>query len=143
MPPHRRIDVHQHLLPPPYADWLRSKGMHDAGGRELLAWSVDDALRMMDDHDIATAVLSLSTPGVHLEATKRHDAVARSKAREVNELAARIAHDHPRRFGFFATLTLPDVDGALREAGYAFDTLHASGVILLANTHGRYLGDPD
>ncbi len=61
----------------------------------------------------------------------------------MNEFAARVAADHPRRFGFFATLPMPDVDGALDEAAYALDTLHAAGVILLANTHGRYLGAPD
>ena len=27
------------------------------------------------------------------------------------------------------------------ELAYAFDTLHADGVVLLANTHGTYLGD--
>ena len=51
----------------------------------------------------------------------------------VNEFAARLARDHPERFRFFATLPLPDVDGALEEAAYAFDTLRASGVIVLAN----------
>ena len=33
----RRIDVHQHLVPPRYAVWLRAKGVQDAGGRELAA----------------------------------------------------------------------------------------------------------
>src|SRR5262249_49023965 len=137
-----RIDVHQHIVPPAYAAWLRSKGIHDAGGRELPSWSVDEALALMDSHDIATAILSVSTPGVHLSATERRDPVARSKAREVNEFAARVAADHRDRFGCFATLCLPDVDGALEELAYAFDTLHASGVILLANTHGQCLGAP-
>jgi len=97
----------------------------------------------MDDHEIATGMLAVSTPGVHLEASKKVDPAARAMAREVNEFAAQVAHDHPGRFGFFATLTLPDVDGALAEARYAFDTLGACGVILLANTHGRYLGGQD
>jgi len=139
----QRIDVHQHVVPPAYAEWLRSKGIQEAGGRELPSWSVDDAVRLMDDHDIATAVVSISTPGVHLDASKREDPIARAKAREVNEFAARLACDYPQRFGFFATLPLPDVDGALHEATYALDTLRASGVILLANTHGRYLGAPE
>jgi len=140
---HQRIDVHQHVVPPAYADWLRSKGIQEAGGRELPSWAVEDALRLMDDHEIATAVLSISTPGVHLDASKREDPIARSKAREVNEFAARLARDYPLRFGFIATLPLPDVDGALHEATYALDTLRASGVILLANTHGYYLGAPE
>jgi hypothetical protein len=49
----------------------------------------------------------------------------------------------PDRFGFVATLTLPDVDGAIAEATYALDVLGASGVVLLANTHGTYLGAPE
>jgi predicted TIM-barrel fold metal-dependent hydrolase len=138
-----RIDVHQHLVPPAYAAWLRSKGVHDAGGRELPAWSADEGLRVMESHDIATAILSVSTPGVRVAPAARDDAEARAMARAVNEFAATVARDHPGKFGFFATLTLPDVDGALAEAEYAFDALGASGVILLANTHGRYLGEPD
>jgi predicted TIM-barrel fold metal-dependent hydrolase len=96
----------------------------------------------MDQHDIASAILSVSTPGVRLDPSERGAAEARSMARRVNEFAAQTAHDHPGRFGFFATLTLPDVDGALAELEHAFGVLGAAGVILLANTHGRYLGDP-
>ena len=63
-------------------------------------------------------------------------------ARRVNELAAELVSGRPDRFGFFATLTLPDVDGALAAAEHALDTLGADGVILEANSHGTYLGDP-
>src|SRR5689334_17001830 len=96
---HRRIDVHHHILPPAYAAWLRSTGVHDAAGMALPAWSVDAALALMDEHDIVTAVVSLSTPGVHVDPSKRVDPVARAKAREVNEVGARMAQDHPERFG--------------------------------------------
>ena len=92
---------------------------------------------MMDEHGIATGILSVSSPGVHLG----NDAQARVLAREVNEFTASVVSDHPDRFGFFATLTLPDVDSAITEAVYALDELHAVGVVLLANSHGRYLGD--
>ena len=141
--PHRRTDVHQHIVPPAYSRWLASKGLHDAGGRALPEWSVEAALALMDAHEIASAVLSLSTPGVHLDPGVRRDPVARAQACEMNEIAARVAHDHPDRFAFFATLTLPDVDGALAELAYAHDSLGAAGVVLLANTHGEYLGAPD
>ncbi len=92
----------------------------------------------MDRHGIATGVLSVSTPGVHLG----NDTEARRWAREVNEYTADLVRADPDRFGLFATLTLPDVEGAIAEAKYALDTLHADGVILLASNAGRYLGDP-
>lgn len=138
----RRIDVHQHIVPPRYAEWLASLGVHAPGGRELPPWSPEEALALMDEHDVTTAVVSVSTPGVRPTAAVG-DADARAMAREMNELSARLTGDHPGRFGFFATVPLPDVDGALEEASYALDTLHASGVILLANVRGRYLGAPE
>lgn len=138
----RRIDVHQHIVPPEYAAWLRAKGVDDAGGRALPEWSAEGALEVMEQHGIETAILSVSTPGVRLDPSERGVDEARSMARRVNELTAQVVRDHPARFGFFATLTLPDVDGSLEECAYAFDALGAAGVILLANTLGRYLGDP-
>ena len=89
----KRIDVHHHIVPPAYAQCLGTKGMHDAGGRALPKRSVEGALGIMDEHDIATAIVSVSAPGVHLDASKPHDPVARSKAREVNEFAARMVKD--------------------------------------------------
>jgi predicted TIM-barrel fold metal-dependent hydrolase len=139
----RRIDVHHHILPPRYTSWLRGQGIHDAGGRELPAWSAEATLAMMDRHEIAKAFVSLSAPGVHPDPGKRDDALGRTIAREANEFSARVAGDHPDRFGLFATLTLPDVEGALAETAYAFDALGTAGVILLANTHGEYLGAPE
>jgi len=132
-----RIDVHQHVLPPRYAAWLRENGIRP-GGVDVPDWSRPAALKFMDSHGIATGVLSVSTPGVHLV----NDTEARKWAREVNEYTADLVRSDPGRFGLFATLTLPDVDGAIAEAEYALDTLHADGVILLANNAGRYLGDP-
>jgi 6-methylsalicylate decarboxylase len=138
----RRIDVHHHILPNNYVAWLQQSGINDAGGSPLPDWSAEAALELMDRHEIATAILSVSTPGVHLRPAMGTNPEARTWARRVNEFTARVAADHPGRFGFFATLPLPDVEGALEEARYAFDVLKASGVILLANSHGTYLGDP-
>lgn len=141
----RRIDVHHHLLPPKYVAWLRDHGVEDAGGRALPDWAVEPTLALMERHQIQTAILSVSTPGVYPKpspAGAGRNPEARFWARQVNEFTAHLTKDHPGRFGFFATLTLPDVDGAIEEACHALDTLQACGVILLANTHGEYLGDP-
>ena len=133
-----RIDTHQHFVPPRYAEWIREKGIRP-GGVDLPKWSLSAALRFMDGHGIDTGVLSLSTPGVYFGDRDE----ARRWSREINEYAAELVKDHPDRFGQFATLTLPDVDGALTEAEHALDVLGADGIVLLANNDGRYLGDPE
>src|SRR5262245_47690657 len=133
-----RIDVHHHILP---ADWINAvarHGHHDAGGVGFAKWSPEIALATMDRHGIAAAVTSIAAPGVHFG----NDSEARSLARRCNEISARLVQDHPRRFGAFAVLTLPDVDGALEEMTYALDTLHLDGVVLLASIGDLYLGDP-
>jgi predicted TIM-barrel fold metal-dependent hydrolase len=131
-----RIDTHQHIVPPAYAAWLDQQGV-TAGGLPIPKWSAEGALDLMESARIETGILSVSTPGVHLG----NDGAARSMARLVNEFAADAVRQHPGRFGFFATLTLPDVDGALAEAAYALDLLGADGVVLLTNVRGVYLGD--
>ncbi|MBN6056644.1 amidohydrolase family protein [Nonomuraea sp. RK-328] len=132
------IDVQQHMIPADYARWLREHGVHAPGGRELPEWSPALALELMDRQGIAAAILSVSTPGVHLGDGTDASAMART----VNEFGAGLAQAHPGRFGLFATLTLPDVDAAVTEAAHALDELATDGVILLANSRGLYLGDP-
>ncbi len=136
----RRIDTHHHLLPSFYREWLANLGVLDAGGVPIPAWSPEDSLAFMDAAGVQTAILSLTTPGV--EPGVGPDRAGQAMARRVNEYAASVVRDHPGRFGFLATLTLTDVDGALEELSYALDTLGADGVVLLANTRGVYLGDP-
>ncbi|MFE4499739.1 amidohydrolase family protein [Rhodococcus sp. NPDC056743] len=133
----KRIDVHQHILPPEYGDWLYKQGVVGAGGINLPEWSVDGALDVMDTFGIARSILSVSTPGVHLG----DDREARVMARVVNDYAAQVVSDYPEKFGYFATLTLPDVDGAIAEANHAFTVQNADGVVLIANSRGLYLGD--
>ena len=134
--PHR-IDVHHHVVPLDYAALLREKGIQP-GGIPLPEWAMPVASKVMDANGVATAILSISTPGVWFGEVGE----ARHWARRVNEHAAAIVAAQPARFGFFATLTLPDVDGAIAEATHALDALHADGIILLANNAGVYLGDP-
>ncbi|MGW5018443.1 amidohydrolase family protein [Streptomyces cacaoi] len=132
-----RIDVHQHIVPPAWARTLTAQGL-DSGGWAIPDWSRKSAITMMDQQGIATGVLSVTAPGVHLG----DDARARDLARAVNEYGAEVVKDRPDRFGHFASIPLPDVDAAVAEAVHALDTLHADGVVLLSNAGGRYLGDP-
>lgn len=133
-----RVDLHQHVLPPDYVTALQRRGIDQAGGRALPAWSAEQAIAMMDSRSIATGLLSVSAPGVHLG----DDGEAARLAGAVNDHCAELVKDRPDRFGFFASVPLPDLDGALTHATRALDHLGADGVVLLANNHGRYLGDP-
>jgi 6-methylsalicylate decarboxylase len=63
-------------------------------------------------------------------------------ARRINEYTAGLVTNRPERFGNFATLPLPDIEGALDEIRYACGTLRADGFLVLANYEGKYLGDP-
>ncbi|WP_105132055.1 2-hydroxy-1-naphthoic acid nonoxidative decarboxylase [Burkholderia sp. BE12] len=132
-----RIDVHQHVVPPFWADALPAHG-GDPSGWKSPAWSPERALAFMDALEIQTGVLSLTAPGV--QGWNGH--AKRDLARKVNEYTAGLVANHPARFGNFATLPLPDVDGTLAEIDHAFDALNADGVVLLSNYGGVYLGDP-
>ena len=94
-------------------------------------------LDFMDRNEIATSILSISTPSVHFGGLTE----GRDKAREVNEETAELVARNSDRFGFFATVTLPDVEGAIAEAEYALDVLKADGIVLMTNVDGVYLGD--
>lgn len=133
-----RIDVHHHMLPPAYLAALAGRGIQAGGGLPLPAWDVTSTLHLMDRYEIATAMLSLSEPGVAFGDAR----LARDLARQCNEYAAELIRAHPGRFGAFAILPLPDVDAALRELEYALETLRLDGVVLLSNSEGRYPGDP-
>src|SRR6202158_1106641 len=132
----RTIDVHQHFLPDFF--WRETnEGANPVGGIMPAPWTESTALAFMDDAGIDVAVLSLSTPGVHVG----DDAHARTRARRCNEFAATLVQSRPDRFGSFAALPLPDVDGALDELSYALDVLKLDGVLLFSNVQGVYLGD--
>lgn len=132
-----RIDVHQHVVPPFWASELPRHG-GDPSGWHSPDWSPDAALAFMDDQQIATGILSLTAPGV--KGWPRED--RRVMARRVNDYTAGLVARRPNRFGNFATVPLPDVEGAIAEVDHALGTLGADGVILLTNYDGVYLGDP-
>ncbi|HVB76040.1 MAG TPA: amidohydrolase family protein [Ktedonobacteraceae bacterium] len=133
----QRIDIHQHFLPPAYLAALAQRAISAGGGRPFPEWDAQSTLELLDRHDIATALLSISEPGVSFG----DHAFASDLARGCNEYAAQLVRDHPSRFGAFAILPLPDIDLALRELEYALDTLRLDGVVLLSNCDGHYPGD--
>lgn len=132
-----RIDVHFHVIPPAYREAAAAAGRRPAISSGLPAWTPELALEVMDRNGIATALTSITAPGVHFG----DDAAARKLARLCNEYSADLARNHPGRFGGFAVLPLPDVAGSLDEIAYALDTLRLDGILLFTNYAGRFLGD--
>src|SRR5215469_6968801 len=93
--PHR-IDVHHHILPPDYVQIVGD----DRIGPLILAgktpvWTPDHSIEAMDRNGIATAVTSISAPGLwfgDVQATK-------DLTRHCNEYASTLRTEHRGRFG--------------------------------------------
>ncbi len=133
-----RIDVHHHILPRFYRAALSDRGIAVSGGRPIPEWDLENTLALMDRHGIATAITSISEPGIYFG----DQAFRRELAHRCNEFSAQLIRDYPQRFGAFAILPLPDIDAALKELEYALDTLKLDGVVLLSSVDGKYPGDP-
>ena len=130
----QRVDFHHHFLPPRHIAAILAQRESGAPPK----WSPELSLEEMDKNGVATAIASLVQPGVWLGDVQK----SRSLARDCNEYGAKMVADHPGRFGFFAAIPLPDIEGSLREIEYALDTLKADGIGLMTSFEGKYLGDP-
>lgn len=124
-----RIDVHNHLTPPIL---LQTVGAAELGG--FAKWTPEQALEAMEQSGVATGITSI--PPHYDPATV--DKISRPS----NEYAARLAADHPGKFGVFAFVPLPHIDTTLREIEYAYDTLKVDGVGMYTNYGDKWLGDP-
>ena len=133
----RLIDVHAHIVPDFWQRAQADAGLVPTSGAKI-EWSPQRALETMDANGIASAVLSVSFPGVHFGEPR----AAAELARRCNEAAAELIARYPGRFGAFAVLPMPDVDASLAEIAFALDSLRLDGVILQASYGGRFRGDP-
>ena len=103
------------------------------------AYDENEHLKTMERCNISKSILSISSPGTHL--IPGDDAAARELARKCNEYLADIKKRRPDKFGFFATIPMPDIDGSLKEIAYALDELEADGFCIFSNHHGKYIGN--
>lgn len=106
----------------------------------LKQWTKEGHIDFMEKAGIAKSILSISSPGTHL--VPGNDDLALRLTRECNEFAAELKRQHPDKFGFWASLPLPDVKGSLEEITHSFDVLNADGIAVKTNMHGVYMGDP-
>jgi aminocarboxymuconate-semialdehyde decarboxylase len=148
------IDFHNHFYPPEYLNALRAgpsqvKLTTDADGNPLLHYPGDYNIAVRGHRDIDyraevlerarvdMQVLTLTTPGTHVEEPRR----AVELAHLVNDAFARIARERRSRFTALATLPLNDPAGSVAEFERATDQLGLKGAMLFSNINGVALAD--
>jgi predicted TIM-barrel fold metal-dependent hydrolase len=136
------IDTHHHIYPPDFTSKNLARIVGDApdvASTLYSNWTPRYSLDQMDQNGVATAVVSVSSPGVWFGNNEE----GRKNSRECNEYGAKLMKDYQGRFGMFATLPLPDTEGSLREIQYALDVLKLEGIGLLTSyDNGKLLGHP-
>jgi len=132
----RRIDVHHHFAPPAWVANVKDRPLLNIANTR---WVPEHSIEDMDMGGVAASIISITNPGIWFDDV----AETRRLARACNEYGARLVSDHPSRFGLFAAMPLPDVDGTLREIEYAYDTLNTDGVGFITSYGDRWIGNPD
>ena len=148
------IDVHNHYYPPVYLDALRGgetavRVTVDREGNPVLHYPGDYNVAVRGHRDIAyradvlaqagvdTQVLTLTTPGVHVERPERAVALARV----VNDAFAGVVREYAPRFAALATLPLNDPVASVAELRRAMTALRLRGAMVFGNVNGVPLAD--
>ncbi len=147
------IDFHNHYYPPKYIQALEQgpsavRITHDADGNPLLHYpgdynvavrghrDIDYREQVLREKGIDTQVITLTTPGTHVE-----DATAARLARLVNDAFARVVAGKKGRFAALATLPLNDSAASVAELRRAVEQLHFRGAMVFSNINGVALSD--
>ncbi len=146
-----KIDFHTHHYPLAYLDEVEKhpsdacRVTREASGRRLVHYAgdfnvvadghvdLDVRLAEMERTGVDLGILTLTTPGVHVEERTRGIHLAQI----VNDSFAEIQRRHPRRFSPLATLPLQDPEASARELERAVTRLGLRGAMLFANVNGR------
>jgi len=148
------IDFHNHYYPPAYLDALRSRPTAvkvgvDAEGNPLLHYPGDYNIvvrghrdieyreQVLADHGVDRQILTLTTPGTHVETLGR----ALELASLVNDEFAGVVRKRGDHFGALATLPLNDPQASARELERAMKVLGLPGAMLFSNVNGVPLAD--
>src|SRR3982750_1171001 len=148
------IDVHNHFYPPEYLDALRNEDSVvrvtiDSEGNPCVHYPGDYNVAVRGHRDIAyradvlardgidTQIITLTTPGTHVEEPRR----AVRLARLVNDAFAAIVRERGPRFVALATLPLCDPAASVIELRRAVEELRFPGAMLFSNVNGVALAD--
>lgn len=148
------IDFHNHYYPPKYIQALERgpsavRITHDAEGNPSLHYpgdynvavrghrDIDYREQVLREAGVDTQVITLTTPGTHVETPQ----AAQRLAGLVNDEFARVVSDKHGRFTALATLPLNDPEASVTELRRAMTQLHLRGAMLFSNVNGVALWD--
>jgi len=148
------VDFHNHYYPPKYMQALQSgqssiKVTIDSEGNPLLHYPGDYnvAVRghrdlayrqeVLDKHGVTMQVLTLTTPGTHVES----QATAARLASLVNDEFREAIETRGNHFTALATLPLNDPAASVKEFERATNDLGLRGAMLFSNINGVALSD--
>ena len=150
----RVIDFHNHFYPPAYLEALRSGSSavevsidHEGNPRIYYPGDYNIAVpghrdidyreQVLKEAGVDTQVLTLTTPGTHVETP----ATAARFAALVNDAFADIVRSKGGRFSALATLPLNDPAASVKELERACRSLRMRGAMLFSNVNGVGLDD--
>ena len=150
----RIVDFHNHYYPPEYLDALGPVGStlsitHDKEGNPIVHYPGDYNVMVrghrdiayrqavLDEQGVTTQVISLTTPGTHVDPAP----VATKLAAITNDAFARVARERNGRFVPLATLPLCDPAASAGELVRSMDKLGMPGAMLFSNVNGTGLDD--
>jgi aminocarboxymuconate-semialdehyde decarboxylase len=148
------IDFHNHYYPPAYLAALREPGSAvqvdiDDDGNPRIYYpgdyniavpghrDIDYREQVLKDLGVDTQVLTLTTPGTHVETPAR----AARLAALVNDAFADVIRTKNGRFTALATLPLNDPAASVKELERAMRDLGLRGAMLFSNVNGIGLND--
>ena len=148
------IDFHNHYYPPEYIKALEEgpsavRITYDKEGNPALHYPGDYNIAVRGHRDIDyrdetmrqqgidTQVITLTTPGTHIE----EPATAVRLAKLVNDCFARVVADKRGRFVALATLPLCDPAASVTELRRAMEQLKFRGAMVFSNINGVALSD--
>ncbi len=148
------VDFHNHYYPPAYLDALRSGSSavevsEDADGNPLIYYpgdynicvpghrDIDYREQVLIEHGVDTQVITLTTPGTHVETPE----TAVRFAALVNDAFAEVVRTKRGRFTALATLPLNVPEASVKELERACRELHLAGAMLFSNVNGVGLDD--
>lgn len=148
------IDFHNHYYPPAYLQALQSgpsnvKVTMDTDNNPLLHYPGDYNIVVPGHRDIEfretvlekagidKQVITMTTPGTHVESPAR----AAELARLINDSFARVAKECSNRFIAFGTLPLNDPAASVKELERASTELGLKGFQLFSNVNGVALSE--